>query len=189
MENRARSPQRWRYYENVASTPTRLDNQTTPSIQDDMKKVVEEVLERKKLIPAAKEQQRRKCPFTTNILEKPLPRKFKMPQITSYSGKDDPYDHIQNYESLMTLHEWDDDIMCRAFSLTLSGHARIWFNSLPEASISSVGQFRTKFIKAFVINSQRKKNATYSIFDRGRKKLCISMWIDFETPPGCTLTL
>jgi len=107
-----------------------------------MKRVVEKVFEQKKLIPTSEEQQRKKCPFTVDILEKLLPRKFKMPQITSYSGKDDPYDHIQNYESLMTLHGWDDDIMCRAFSLTLSGYARTWFNSLPEASISSFGQLR-----------------------------------------------
>ena len=145
----------------MASTPTRLDNQTVPSIRDDMKRVVEEVLERKKLIPTSKEQQCKKCPFTVDILEKLLPRKFKMPQITSYSRKDDPYDYIQNYESLRTLHGWDDDIMCRAFSLTLSGHARTWFNSLLEAFISSFRQFRTEFIKAFVINSQRKKDATY----------------------------
>ena len=108
-----------------------------------MKRVVEEVLEQKKLIHSAEEQQCRKCPFMANILEKPLSRKFKMTQITSYSGKDDPYDHIQNYESLMALHGWDDDIMCRAFSLTLLGHARTWFKSLLEASISSFGQFRT----------------------------------------------
>ena len=56
MENRAKSPQRRRYYEIVASTPTRLDNQIVPSIRDDMKRVVEEVLERKKLIPATEEQ-------------------------------------------------------------------------------------------------------------------------------------
>ena len=46
-----------------------------------------------------------------------------MSQITPYFGKDDPYDHIQNYESLMMLHDWEDEIMCLVFSLTLAGHA------------------------------------------------------------------
>ena len=81
-------------------------------MRDNIKRVVEEVLERKKLILTIEEQQRRKCSFTVDILEKSLPRKFKMPQITSYSGKDDPYDHVSNYESLMVLHGWDGNIMC-----------------------------------------------------------------------------
>lgn len=125
----------------MANMPTGggQDNQIAASIRDDMKMVVEEVLERKKLIPAVEEQQRTKFSFTTDILEKPLPRKFKMPQVAPYFSKDDPYDYIQNCESLMLLHEWDDDIMYWAFFLTLTGHARTWFNSLPEASISSFG--------------------------------------------------
>ena len=63
-------------------------------------------------------------------------------------------------ESLMILHGWDNDIMCWAFSLILSGHARTWFNSLPEASISLFGQLIIEFLKGFVINSRRKKDAT-----------------------------
>jgi len=34
-----------RYHETVASKPARYDNQTTTSMRDDMKRVVEEVLE------------------------------------------------------------------------------------------------------------------------------------------------
>ena len=143
-----------------------------------MKRVVEEVFEWKKLIPVTEEHQRRKSPFMTDILERPLPRKFKMPQITLYSGKDDPYDHVQNYESLMMLHGWDDDIMCRAFSLTLSGHARTWFNSLPESSISSFGHLRTEFTKAFVINSRRKKDATYLLSIRQGNKESLRQFVD-----------
>ncbi|XP_052203969.1 uncharacterized protein LOC127809246 [Diospyros lotus] len=111
-------------------------------------------------------------------MEKPLPRKFKMPQITSYYGKDDPYDHIQNYESLMMLHGWDDEIMCRAFPLTLVEHARAWFNGLLEASISSFGQLKTEFIKAFIINSQRKKDATYLLSIRHGSKETLRHYVD-----------
>jgi len=47
MEDRVRSPQRRRYHETMASMLTRgkQENQTTTSIWDDMKRVVEEVLE------------------------------------------------------------------------------------------------------------------------------------------------
>ena len=90
-----------------------------------------------------------------DVMEKPLPKKFKMPQITPYLGKDD---HVQNYKSLMMLHGWDDKIMCQAFPLTIVGHARAWFNGLLEASIFSFGQLRVEFIKTFAINSRRKKD-------------------------------
>ena len=93
------------------------------SMLDDMKSVVEEVLEQKKLDLATEEHPRRRSLFTENILGKQLPKKFKMSQITPYTGKDDPNDHIQNYESLMMFHGWDDEIMCWAFSLNLTGHA------------------------------------------------------------------
>ncbi|XP_052171619.1 uncharacterized protein LOC127787595 [Diospyros lotus] len=111
-------------------------------------------------------------------MEKPLPRKFKMPQINPYSGRDDPYDHMQNYESLMMIHGWDNEIMCRAFPLTLTGHAQAWFNGLLEASISSLGQLKTEFIKAFIINSQRKKDATYLLSIRQGNKETLRHYVD-----------
>ena len=101
-----------------------------------------------------------------------------MPQVTTYSGKDDLYEHIQNYESLMMLHGWGDKIMCRAFSLTLTGHARTWFNNLPEASIFSFGQLRTEFVKAFAINSRRKKDATYLLSIRQGNKESLRQYVD-----------
>jgi len=68
--------------------------------------------------------------------------------------------------------------MCRAFSLTLTGHSRTWFNNVPEAFISSFGQLRAKFIKAFVINSQRKKDATYLLSIRQGNKNTLCQYMD-----------
>ena len=70
-------------------------------------------------------------------MEKPLLKKFKMPQITLYLGKDNPYNHMQNYEFFMMLRGLDDEII--AFPLTLFGQAQAWFNRLSEASICSFG--------------------------------------------------
>jgi len=52
-----------------------------------MKMVVEEVLEWKKMIPTLEEQHHRKYPFAVDILERLLPMKFKMPQITPILAK------------------------------------------------------------------------------------------------------
>ena len=91
---------------------------------------------------------------------KPLPPKFKMPSLPTFSGKEDPYEHVQNYEAIMMLHGWEDAIMCRAFLITLKNHARSWFNGLKDASFSCFDQLRKEFINAFIINSKRKKDAT-----------------------------
>ena len=54
-----------------------------------MKRMVEEVLKQKRLVPIAKEQLRRKSPFTENILGKPISN-----DITPYAGKNNLDDHI-----------------------------------------------------------------------------------------------
>ena len=81
--------------------------------------------------------------------------------MTQYAGKSDPHDHVQNNEYLMLLNGWEDEIMCQAFSLTLTRHALKWFNGLKEGSISTFDQLRSEFLTAFIVNSTRKKEATY----------------------------
>ena len=150
--------------EEADSPQMRLTTRNLPTSgveeKESLEKMVERVLEKKKLV-SIEEGQRRRVPFASRIMNKPLPRKFKMPHISQYTGKSDPHDHIQSYESLMLLHGWEDEIMCRAFSLTLTGHALKWFNSLVEGSIHSFDMLRSEFLKAFVVNSARKKEATY----------------------------
>jgi len=60
----------------------------------DIKKMIEQVLQHNKLLLVSEEQSWGRLPFVANVMEKPLLRKFKMPQIIPYSGKDDPYDHM-----------------------------------------------------------------------------------------------
>ena len=60
----------------------------------DMKKIVEEVLEQKKLVPSEEAQRGGQNPFTKEIMEQPLPKKFKMPPLPSYTGKEDPHEHV-----------------------------------------------------------------------------------------------
>ena len=66
------------------------DNPTAFSAQEaaDIKKMIERVLQQNKLLPISQEQSRGKLPFVVEVMEKPLPRKFKMPQINPYSGNE-----------------------------------------------------------------------------------------------------
>jgi hypothetical protein len=53
-----------------------------------------------------------------------LPKKFKVPQIMSYTGDEDPLDHLENFQAHLDLHGTSDEVACRAFPLTLSRNAQ-----------------------------------------------------------------
>ena len=42
-------------------------------------------------------------PFTTEVLNHPLPPKFYLPQLESYDGSKDLLDHIESFKTLMLL--------------------------------------------------------------------------------------
>ena len=64
-------------------------------------------------------------PFTTSVNSFPLPQKFRMPQIKTYDEVKDPLDHLKTFKTLMHLQGVPDEIMCRAFPMTLKGPTRI----------------------------------------------------------------
>ena len=76
-------------------------------------------------------------PFTTFVNSFPLPHKFCMPHIDSYDGVKDPLNHLKTFKTLMHLQGVADEIMCRAFPMTLKGAARIWFSQLTSNSVST----------------------------------------------------
>lgn len=49
----------------------------------DMERIIKKVLEKKKLIPALEDHSRKRIPFASNIMEKPLLKKFKIPLMNA----------------------------------------------------------------------------------------------------------
>ena len=47
-------------------------------------------------------------PFTTSVLECPLPTKFRLPQLEFYNGTKDPLDHIGAFK--MIGHKLNDPL-------------------------------------------------------------------------------
>ena len=76
-------------------------------------------------------------PFIASITNHPLCSKFKMPTLDSYGGTHDPCNHIATFKTTMHLQGVSDEIMCKAFSTTLKGLARVWFRKLPPNTITS----------------------------------------------------
>ena len=48
-----------------------------------------------------------------------------MPQVESYDRSKDPLDHPESFKTLMHLQGVVDEIICRAFPITLKGPARV----------------------------------------------------------------
>ena len=98
-------------------------------------------------------------PFITSVNSFPLPQKFHMPQIESYDGVKDPLDHLETFKTLMHLLGVLDEIMCRAFLMTLKGPARVWFSRLTPSSINTFKELSAQFTSHF-IGGHRYKRST-----------------------------
>ncbi|XP_057505736.1 uncharacterized protein LOC130789027 [Actinidia eriantha] len=103
-----------------------------------------------------------KPPFTQRVLRARVSSKFKLPtQIGIYEGKTDPMDHLDSYKSLMSLQGCSDEVMCKAFSATLKGSARSWFQKLPPGTIDSFGDLSRLFVANFMSCRNRQKNVSH----------------------------
>ena len=98
--------------------------------------------------------------FTTAINSFPLPHKFRMPHIDSYDGVKDPLHHLETFKTLMHLQGVADEIMCRYFSTTLKGVARIRFSQLTPNSFSTFKELSAYFIAHFIGGHRYKKSTT-----------------------------
>ena len=94
--------------------------------------------------------QQTESPFTAGVLHFPLPVKFRMLQIETFDGMNDPIDHLNTYKNQMELHGYQDPIQCKAFTITLKGPALAWFNKLPPSSISSFTELSIAFVSHFI---------------------------------------
>jgi hypothetical protein len=100
-------------------------------------------------------------PFTRRVADYRLPEKFKVPQILSYAGDGDPLDHLENFWAHLDLHGTLDEVVCRAFSFTLSGNARDWFRKLPPNSVDQFKELSKIFLTEFLAFRTRKKPLGY----------------------------
>ena len=96
-------------------------------------------------------------PFTTEVLNSPLPPKFRLPQLESYDGSKDPLDHIESFKTLILLQMTPDEVMCKAFLTTLKGAARVWFSKIPSRTNADVEKLNKGFVRHFIGGQKHKK--------------------------------
>lgn len=85
-------------------------------------------------------------PFTTRVLEYPLPPKFHFSQLESIDGLKNPLDHITTFKMILNLQQTPNEILCKSFLATLKGAAKVWFNKLTRSSINDFEQLSNAFI-------------------------------------------
>ncbi|KAK2997261.1 hypothetical protein RJ639_025909 [Escallonia herrerae] len=83
-----------------------------------------------------------------------------MPPCESYDGTGDPMEHLARFTSGMNLHLVPDQIMCRAFPVTLKGAAHVWFQHLTPRSISCWAQLAESFWSNFLTSRVQRKNSS-----------------------------
>ena len=115
--------------------------------------------------------------FTASVNSFPLLHKFRMPQIDSYDGVKDPLNHLETFKTLMHLQGVADEIMCRAFPMTLKGMARIWFSQLTPNSISTFKKLSAQFTAHFIGGHRYKKSTACLMSIRQREDKTLRFYI------------
>ncbi|KAL2467183.1 Uncharacterized protein Adt_43034 [Abeliophyllum distichum] len=88
-------------------------------------------------------------PFSDGIRNASIPYEFRVPKIAPYTGKGDPFDHVNTYKTKISLRGATPTLKYRAFHLTLSGGTKRWYNKLVAGSISSWPELKRTFINYF----------------------------------------
>ena len=91
-----------------------------------------------------------RSPFTRNIENARLPRRFHQPTFTIYNGRTDPVEHVSHFNQRMTIHSRDEALMCKVFPSSLGPIAMRWFDGLKPNTISSFQELTQVFGSRFV---------------------------------------
>ena len=67
------------------------------------------------------------------------------PSFNSYDGKKDPMEHVSHYIQMMSLHTYNDALMCKVFPSSFGYTILRWFNGLRKCSIHSFAELIQEF--------------------------------------------
>ena len=83
-----------------------------------------------------------------------MPDRFARPSFNCYDEKTDPIEHVSHYIQMMSLHTYNDALMCKVFPSSLGPTALRWFNGLRKESMQSFSELIQEFGIRFVTCSQ-----------------------------------
>ena len=83
-----------------------------------------------------------------------MPSRFTWPPFNSYDKKADLVEHISHYIHMMSLHTYNDALMCKVFPSNLGSATLRWFNGLRKGSIHSFAELIQEFGAQFITCSR-----------------------------------
>ena len=100
-------------------------------------------------------------PFTIEVLNRPFPPKFRLPQLELYDGSKDPLDYIESFKTLMLLQMTPDEVICKAFPTTLKEATRVWFSKIPPRTIVDFEQLSKGYVRYFIGRGAKTQKANW----------------------------
>ena len=120
-------------------------------------------------------------PFTTAVLECPVPSKFRLPQLEPFDGLKDPQDHLNTFRTTLDLQQPPDEILRRSFPTTLKAAAREWFTKLLNSSIDNFDQLSNAFLCHFIGGQRPKRPADYLLTVKQGEKETLRSYVKHFT--------
>ncbi|RDX97695.1 hypothetical protein CR513_19509, partial [Mucuna pruriens] len=95
-------------------------------------------------------------PFCKEIDETPIPPNFKEVVVEPFDGSQDPYAHLQTFQTQMYISGGNDRLSCKLFPGTLRGVAMQWIATPPPRSIQTFKDLAGSFVSQFAANKVKK---------------------------------
>ena len=116
-------------------------------------------------------------PFTTTILECPVPSKFRLPQLEPFDWLKDPQDHLNTFKMTLGLQQPPDKILCRSFPTILKGAARELFTKLPTSSVDKFEHLSNAFLHHFIGGQRPRRPVDYLLTIRQGEKETLRLYV------------
>ncbi|XP_074328432.1 uncharacterized protein LOC141666341 [Apium graveolens] len=112
-------------------------------------------------------------PFTRKLESTPRESTLKHFNFDSFDGLADPEEHLNYFEQISNIYDYNDLTKCRFFASTLKGGAQKWFSRISSRSIDSWKDFRELFLKRFRANRMNELQMCHleTIQQRSRETL------------------
>ncbi|RDX61807.1 hypothetical protein CR513_59925, partial [Mucuna pruriens] len=95
-------------------------------------------------------------PFCEEIDETPIPPNFREVIVDPFDGTQDPYAHLQAFQTQMYINGGNDKLSCKLFPGTLRGVAMQWMATLSARSIRTFNDLASLFLSQFAANKIKR---------------------------------
>ncbi|RDY11319.1 hypothetical protein CR513_04042, partial [Mucuna pruriens] len=120
-------------------------------------------------LQAAKREEKRAQPFwgqpfCRGINETPILLNFREVVVEPFDGSQDPYAHLQTFQTQMYISGGNDRLSWKLFPGTLRRVAMQWMATLPPRSIQTFKDLASSFVSQFAANKVKKLEVA-NLFD------------------------